>query len=154
MGIYLLGGKPGVADDAGKWITDRYPNLTLAGTRDGYFTEEEEPAVLEEIAASKAGVVLVALGSPRQDKWIAAHRLQVGPKVLIGVGGLLDFYSGRIPRAPVWVRELGMEWFYRFWQEPGRMWHRYFVGNFEFLYHVLCERMRQRSAQRAEGNAR
>ena len=154
MGIYLLGGKPGVADDAGKWITDHYPNLTLAGTRDGFFTEEEEPAVLEEIAASKAGVVLVALGSPRQDKWIAAHRLQVGPKVLIGVGGLLDFYSGRIPRAPVWIRELGMEWFYRFWQEPGRMWRRYFVGNFEFLYHVLCERMRQRSAQRAEGNAR
>jgi len=154
MGIYLLGGKPGVAEDAGRWITEHYPNLILSGTRDGYFTEEEEPGVLEELAASKAGVVLVALGSPRQDKWIAAHRLQVGPQVLIGVGGLLDFYSGRIPRAPVWMRELGMEWFYRFWQEPGRMWRRYFVGNFEFLYHVLCERMRQRSAQRAEGNAR
>jgi N-acetylglucosaminyldiphosphoundecaprenol N-acetyl-beta-D-mannosaminyltransferase len=154
MGLYLFGGKPGVADDAGKWITDHYPDLILSRTRDGYFTEEEEPAVLEEIAASKAGVVLVALGSPRQDKWIAAHRMQVGNKVLIGVGGLLDFYSGRIPRAPVWIRELGMEWLYRFWQEPGRMWRRYFVGNFKFLYHVLCERMRQRSAQRTEGDAR
>ncbi len=154
MGIYLLGGKPGIADDAGKWIREHYPNLMLAGTHHGYFSEEEESGVLEEIAASKAGVVLVALGSPRQDKWIAAHRLQVGPKVLIGVGGLLDFYSGRISRAPIWMRELGMEWLYRFWQEPGRMWRRYFVGNFEFLYHVLSERMRQRSAQRAEGNTR
>jgi N-acetylglucosaminyldiphosphoundecaprenol N-acetyl-beta-D-mannosaminyltransferase len=154
MGIYLLGGKPGVAEDAGMWITDHYPDLKLAGTRNGFFTAEQEPAVLEEIAASGANVVLVALGSPRQDMWIAEHRLQVGPRVLIGVGGLLDFYSGRIPRAPVWVRELGMEWLYRFWQEPGRMWRRYFVGNFEFLYHVLGERMRQRSAQRAEGNAR
>ena len=73
---------------------------------------------------------------------------------MIGVGGLLDFYSGRIPRAPVWVRELGMEWFYRFVQEPGRMWRRYFVGNLEFLYHVLCERWRLRAIQRTEGNTR
>jgi len=70
--------------------------------------------------------------------------------VLIGVGGLLDFYSGRIPRAPAWIRELGMEWFYRFWQEPGRMWRRYFVGNFTFLYRVLRERFRMRAAERAE----
>jgi N-acetylglucosaminyldiphosphoundecaprenol N-acetyl-beta-D-mannosaminyltransferase len=152
LGIYLLGGKPGVAEDAGKWITDHYPNLVISGIRDGYFSDEEEPTVLEDITASKAAILLVALGSPRQDKWIAQHRAAMGAKVLIGVGGLLDFYSGRIPRAPAWVRELGMEWFYRFWQEPGRMWRRYFLGNFEFLYHVLGERLRQRSAQRPEDN--
>ena len=135
-------------------MSEHYPNLLISGVRNGYFSEEEEPAVLQKIAASKASVLLVALGSPRQDKWIAAHKGQTGAKVMIGVGGLLDFYSGRIPRAPVWVRELGMEWLYRFWQEPGRMWRRYFVGNIEFLYHVLCERWRLRSVQRAEGNAR
>jgi len=154
LGIYLLGGKPGVAEEAGEWMSEHYPNLLISGVRNGYFSEEEEPAVLQKIAASKASVLLVALGSPRQDKWIAAHKGQTGAKVMIGVGGLLDFYSGRIPRAPVWVRELGMEWLYRFWQEPGRMWRRYFVGNVEFLYHVLCERWRLRSTQRAEGNAR
>ena len=153
LGLYLLGGKPGVAKDAGKWISDHYPDLLLSGIRDGYFSAEEEPAVLEEIAASKASILLVALGSPRQDKWIAQHRTAMGVKVLIGVGGLLDFYSGRIPRAPAWVRELGMEWFYRFCQEPGRMWRRYFLGNFRFLYHVLQERLRQRSAHRPEDNA-
>jgi len=154
LGIYLLGGKPGVADDAGKWIAEHYPNLIISGIRHGYFSEEEEPAVLDEIISSEAAILLVALGSPRQDKWIAAHEGQTGAKVMIGVGGLLDFYSGRIARAPVWVRELGMEWFYRFCQEPGRMWRRYFIGNVEFLYHVLCERWRIRSAHHTEGNAR
>jgi len=153
LGLYLLGGKPGVAKDAGKWISDHYPDLIISGVRDGYFSAEEEPDVLGEITASKAAILLVALGSPRQDKWIAQHRTAMGVEVLIGVGGLLDFYSGRISRAPAWVRELGMEWFYRFCQEPGRMWRRYFLGNFEFLYHVLQERLRQRSAHRPEDNA-
>jgi N-acetylglucosaminyldiphosphoundecaprenol N-acetyl-beta-D-mannosaminyltransferase len=154
LGIFLLGGKPGVADDAGKWIAEHYPTLVISGVRHGYFSEQEEPGVLQEITDSKAAILLVALGSPRQDKWITAHKGQTGAKVMIGVGGLLDFYSGRIPRAPVWVRELGMEWFYRFVQEPGRMWRRYFVGNLEFLYHVLCERWRLRAIQRTEGNTR
>jgi N-acetylglucosaminyldiphosphoundecaprenol N-acetyl-beta-D-mannosaminyltransferase len=94
-----------------------------------------------------------AIGTPRQDKWIAAHKDQFGAKVAIGVGGLFDFYSGRIPRAPVWMRELGMEWFYRFYQEPRRMWRRYFVGNAVFLYRVACERLRARSSPRTGGVA-
>jgi N-acetylglucosaminyldiphosphoundecaprenol N-acetyl-beta-D-mannosaminyltransferase len=153
LSLYLLGGKPGVAEDAGKWITQHYPGLKLAGHRDGYFSAAEEPAVLDSINASGANVVLVGMGAPRQDKWIANHKDLAGARVMIGVGGLLDFYSGRIPRAPVWVRELGMEWFYRFMQEPKRMFHRYFVGNFDFLYRVLGERIRMRSANRVEGNA-
>jgi N-acetylglucosaminyldiphosphoundecaprenol N-acetyl-beta-D-mannosaminyltransferase len=67
----------------------------------------------------------------------------------MGVGGLFDFYSGRIPRAPLWVREIGMEWFYRFLQEPGRMWKRYLLGNGIFLFHVLRERITHRTAPRA-----
>ena len=94
------------------------------------------------------------MGAPRQDKWIAEHKDQAGAKVLIGVGGLLDFYSGRIPRAPVWIRELGMEWLYRFYCEPRRMFRRYFVGNFDFLYRVIGERIRMRSAERNEETIR
>ncbi|HMZ79998.1 MAG TPA: WecB/TagA/CpsF family glycosyltransferase, partial [Acidobacteriota bacterium] len=66
---------------------------------------------------------------------------QTGAKVGMGVGGLFDFYSGRIPRAPIWMREMGLEWLYRLLQEPGRMWKRYIVGNFVFLFRVIRERL-------------
>jgi N-acetylglucosaminyldiphosphoundecaprenol N-acetyl-beta-D-mannosaminyltransferase len=153
VSVYLLGGRPGVPEGAAQWITERYPRLRIAGRRNGYFTEEEQPQVAEEIRASGADILLVALGTPRQDKWIAAHKNDVGAKVSIGVGGLFDFYSGRIPRAPVWVRELGMEWFYRFYQEPRRMWRRYFLGNAIFLYRVACERIRAQGSHRTGGVA-
>jgi N-acetylglucosaminyldiphosphoundecaprenol N-acetyl-beta-D-mannosaminyltransferase len=165
LGIYLLGGKPGVAEDVAKWIAEHFPALAISGHRDGFFTSEQQPEVASAIEQSGASIVLVALGCPRQEKWIAewidrsaaknsSEISSTTAKVLIGVGGLFDFYSGRIPRAPVWIRELGMEWLYRFSQEPGRMWRRYFVGNFKFLYRVMGERFRMRSAQRAEGNTR
>jgi len=144
LSLYLLGGRPGVPEGAAAWITEHYPFLKMAGFRHGYFTEEEESQVIEDIVDSETDILLVALGAPRQDKWVAAHKSELGAKVAIGVGGLLDFYSGRIPRAPIWVRELGMEWFYRFWQEPRRMWRRYFLGNAFFLYRVARERMRAR----------
>jgi N-acetylglucosaminyldiphosphoundecaprenol N-acetyl-beta-D-mannosaminyltransferase len=77
--------------------------------------------------------VLVALGAPRQDLWIRRNLWKLGAKVAIGVGGLFDFFSGRIPRAPRWMRTLGMEWCYRLYQEPTRLWRRYLVGNVIFL---------------------
>jgi N-acetylglucosaminyldiphosphoundecaprenol N-acetyl-beta-D-mannosaminyltransferase len=153
VSLFLLGGQPGVPDSTARWIADHYPALRIAGVRHGFFSEAEQPSVVQQIKDSGAGILLVALGTPRQDKWIAAHKDQFGAKVAIGVGGLFDFYSGRIPRAPVWMRELGMEWFYRFYQEPRRMWRRYFVGNAVFLYRVACERLRARSSPRTGGVA-
>jgi N-acetylglucosaminyldiphosphoundecaprenol N-acetyl-beta-D-mannosaminyltransferase len=153
VSLYLLGGRPGVPEGAAEWISQRYPRLKIAGLRHGYFSVEEEPEVKQTIANSGADILLVALGAPRQEKWIASHKSDVGAKVSIGVGGLLDFYSGRIPRAPVWIRELGMEWFYRFWQEPRRMWRRYFVGNAIFLYRVAQERIHARISPRTGGIA-
>ena len=145
-GIYLLGARPGVADAVGKWIAEHYPGVVISGCRDGYFSAGDEPAVIAQIAQSGAAVLLVAFGAPRQDIWIRRNLHATGVKVAMGVGGLFDFYSGRIPRAPVWMREIGMEWFYRFIQEPRRMWRRYFVGNAVFLWRVMRER---RGARRA-----
>jgi N-acetylglucosaminyldiphosphoundecaprenol N-acetyl-beta-D-mannosaminyltransferase len=153
LGLYLLGGRPGVPEGAALWIAEHYPRLKLAGFHHGYFSEEEEPRIIEDIKASGAEILLVALGAPKQDKWIAARKKHLGVKVSIGVGGLLDFYSGRIPRAPVWIRELGMEWVYRFCQEPRRMWRRYFLGNAIFLYRVVRERLRARGAHPGKGFA-
>jgi N-acetylglucosaminyldiphosphoundecaprenol N-acetyl-beta-D-mannosaminyltransferase len=142
LSLYLLGGRPGVPEGAAAWIAERYPGLKIAGSRHGYFSEEEESQVIQDVAAARADILLVAFGAPRQDKWIAAHKNALGVKVAIGVGGLLDFYAGRVPRAPIWMREIGMEWLYRFYQEPRRMWRRYFLGNAVFLYRVFRERLR------------
>jgi len=153
LSMYLLGGRPGVPEGAAAWMAAHYPQLRVAGVRDGYFSEQDQADVIREIKATGADILLVALGAPRQDKWIAKYGEELEVGVAIGVGGLLDFYSGRIQRAPVWVRELGMEWFYRFSQEPRRMWRRYFVGNAVFLFRVARERVRNRRRMVSEGGA-
>ncbi len=142
LSIYLLGGKPGVAAAVAQWMEKNFTGLRLGGSRHGYFSVPEQPEVLEQIRASGAEILLVAFGAPRQEKWVREHLHATGAKVAMGVGGLFDFYSGRIPRAPVWIREIGMEWFYRFCQEPRRMWRRYFVGNLIFLSRIVRDRLR------------
>jgi len=150
-GIYLLGARPGVAEKVAEWIHEHHPGTVVSGYRDGYFSPSEEPAVIQQIAQSGASVLLVAFGAPRQDKWIHSHLGETGVKVAMGVGGLFDFYSGRIPRAPLWLREAGGEWLYRFYQEPRRMWRRYFVGNVVFLWHVVRSR---KQVSRARGGSK
>jgi N-acetylglucosaminyldiphosphoundecaprenol N-acetyl-beta-D-mannosaminyltransferase len=138
--LYLLGGQPGVAEGVAEWIRKRYPNTAIAGYRDGYFNRVDDASVAEAIKRSGASVLLVAMGVPNQELWIQRNVQQTGVRVAIGVGGLFDFYSGRIPRAPEWMREMGLEWTYRLLQEPGRMWKRYLIGNWTFLArHVLYE---------------
>jgi N-acetylglucosaminyldiphosphoundecaprenol N-acetyl-beta-D-mannosaminyltransferase len=131
--IYLLGGQPGVAEGVAQWLAANFPGVELAGFHHGYFTTDKEAEVIEEIRTSGADLVLVAFGAPRQELWIRRNLHKLGAKVVIGVGGLLDFFSGRIPRAPRWVRKLGMEWGYRLSQEPKRLWRRYLIGNVVFL---------------------
>ncbi len=138
--IYLLGGRPGVAAGVAHWLAAHYPGLEVAGFRDGYFSPDEEAEVIEEIRRSGADLVLVACGAPRQELWIRRNLDKLGAKVVIGVGGLFDFFSGRTPRAPHWLRKLGMEWCYRLSQEPGRLWRRYLIGNAVFLTRLALVR--------------
>ena len=134
--IYLLGARPGIAQAAASNMVKRYPDLKIAGARDGYFEPEEEAEVVDTINKSGARILLTAFGAPRQELWLGRWRDKLEPPVGMGVGGLFDFYSGRIPRAPVWMREMGLEWVFRLMQEPGRMWRRYVVGNPLFLLRV------------------
>lgn len=136
MSLFLLGAKPGVAQAAAEAMQKRYPGLRIAGTRDGYFDQTETAGVINAINKSGAEFLLVAMGAPRQDLWLEEHGRQLNPAIRMGVGGLFDFYSGRIPRAPLWMREIGLEWVYRLLQEPGRMWRRYVIGNPLFLFRV------------------
>ncbi|MFT5173798.1 MAG: exopolysaccharide biosynthesis WecB/TagA/CpsF family protein [Gammaproteobacteria bacterium] len=139
LSIYLLGAGPGVAEQAAANMIRRFPQLRIAGTRDGYFRDEQHAEVIETINASGADVLLVAMGVPRQELWLAQHLDCLQTSINMGVGGLFDFYAERISRAPLWLRRLGMEWTWRLLQEPSRMWRRYVLGNPEFVLRALFD---------------
>jgi exopolysaccharide biosynthesis WecB/TagA/CpsF family protein len=144
--VFLLGGRPGVAAAAAARLQQDCPGLLIAGVRDGYFGTDQDAAVVAGINASGAAVVLVAMGVPMQDVWLARMQEQLSAPLLLGVGGLFDFLSGRIPRAPATLRRVGMEWTWRLYQEPARMWQRYIVGNPVFLARAAAAALRERAA--------
>ncbi|MGC8668699.1 MAG: WecB/TagA/CpsF family glycosyltransferase [Chthonomonadales bacterium] len=121
ISFYFLGSAPGVAEQAGKRAQQRFPGCRIVGCHDGYFTPQEEPRILEEIRAARPDVLCVALGIPKQEKWIARHRHALQIPVMIGVGGTLDVLSGRVKRAPTWVRRLSLEWLYRLARNPRKI---------------------------------
>jgi exopolysaccharide biosynthesis WecB/TagA/CpsF family protein len=131
--VFLLGGQPGIARKAAKVMVERCPGLTIAGAHHGYVGTEADEDLIAAINASGAGILLVGMGVPHQEKWIARHRDRINVPVLMGVGGLFDYYSGSIPRAPKMVRAIGMEWVWRLAQEPRRLARRYLLGNTAFL---------------------
>jgi len=139
MSIYLLGARPGIAAETACVMKKSYPTLKIAGTMHGYFSDDENAGVIKEINESGADILLVATGAPRQELWLAENAAALKPTLRMGVGGLFDFYSGRIRRAPAWVRELGMEWVWRLLMEPRRLWRRYVIGNPLFLARVWRE---------------
>jgi exopolysaccharide biosynthesis WecB/TagA/CpsF family protein len=140
LSLYLHGARPGIAQAAADAMTARFPNLRIAGTSSGYMDDRDIPALLNEINASGADIVLVAMGVPAQEKWVAKHAPLLNARLIMGVGGLFDYYSGRIPRAPEAMRRIGMEWVWRFMQEPRRLFTRYTFGNAEFLARALFRR--------------
>jgi N-acetylglucosaminyldiphosphoundecaprenol N-acetyl-beta-D-mannosaminyltransferase len=118
--LFLLGAKPGVAAEAAAALQASYPGLTIAGVRDGYFKPEDEPALFDEIRRAAPDILLVALGVPRQELWIAEHQQALGVSVAMGVGGSFDVFAGRVQRAPEAFQKLHLEWLYRLIQEPWR----------------------------------
>ncbi|MFZ2959898.1 MAG: WecB/TagA/CpsF family glycosyltransferase [Candidatus Ozemobacteraceae bacterium] len=138
--VFLLGGHPGVPDRVAAYIRKEFPGIKVVGIRHGYFSSDEELDIIEEIETAKVDLLLVALGSPRQETWLARNLEKTGATIGVGVGGLFDFYSGRIPRAPQWINILGMEWAFRLYQEPGRLWKRYLADTGKFLLRVFLEK--------------
>ncbi len=135
--LYLLGGRIGVAERLKQWLETNFPTVKVCGFHHGYFPFAENARVVAAIRAAKPDLLIVAMGVPYQEKWLATYGKTTGASVFMGVGGLFDFYSGRIPRAPHWMRQRGMEWIYRLFQEPRRLWRRYLIGNLAFLFRVL-----------------
>jgi N-acetylglucosaminyldiphosphoundecaprenol N-acetyl-beta-D-mannosaminyltransferase len=119
--VYLLGALPGVAEEAARALESRCPGLKVVGTHHGYFTSEEEPKVVRRIVEAKPDIIFVALGAPRQEKWIRRHMAELQAPVAIGVGGSFDVLAGRVPRAPQWMQKTGLEWLYRLARDPKRL---------------------------------
>ena len=117
--LYLLGAKPGVAEQAGAKLAAAHPGLRIAGTHDGYF--KEDGPVVAAIRQSGADVVFVCLGAPKQEKWMAKNGTATGARLLCGLGGSLDVFAGVVERAPKFWTDHGLEWFYRLCKEPRRI---------------------------------
>lgn len=140
--VYFLGATDEVLDAAVDSLTRTYPGLVVVGRRNGYWTAEEEADVVAGVAATSPDLVLVALPTPRKEFFVARHRQEFGAGLVVGVGGSFDVVAGHVRRAPLWMQRAGLEWFYRFLQEPRRMWKRYLVGNTRFLLLVARARIR------------
>jgi N-acetylglucosaminyldiphosphoundecaprenol N-acetyl-beta-D-mannosaminyltransferase len=126
---FLLGGRIGVAEATAEQLVKFCPGLRIAGTHPGFLREDQDKDVIQRINKSGAQMLLVAMGVPCQELWLKRVMPFLNLSLAFGVGGLFDYLSGRIPRAPRALRAIGMEWSYRLYQEPRRMWRRYLLGN-------------------------
>ncbi|KPL88063.1 acetylglucosaminyldiphospho-UDP acetyl-beta-D-mannosaminyltransferase [Ardenticatena maritima] len=140
--LYFLGAAPGVAEQAIARLQARYPTFRAAGAYAGSPTPEETPDLIARVRAAQPDVLFVAYGHPRQDLWIAANKDALGVPVMMGVGGAFDFLAGVVPRAPVRMRQMGLEWLYRLYKQPWR-WRR-MLALPQFLMLALFEAIRLR----------
>jgi exopolysaccharide biosynthesis WecB/TagA/CpsF family protein len=142
--LFLLGGDPGVAEAAVAKLHSLYPQMKPVGFYSPPFGFEKDPAEMEKsiraVAAHAPDIILVGLGAPKQEKWAIRAMPHLGARVYLGVGASLDFIAGTRSRAPHWMRVSGLEWFYRFIQEPGRLWRRYFIKDPLFFKLILKQK--------------
>ena len=139
--IYLFGGAPGVAEAALEKAKKLNGKAEFVGCADGFFKGKSQEEIFAELVSLKVDILLVALGVPKQEEWISHHLEQLPGCVAIGVGGLLDFVSERIPRAPLWMRKTNVEWCFRLYCEPVRLFKRYIIGNPLFIWRVFQNKL-------------
>jgi len=153
--VFLLGGAPGVADAAAERARRDF-RVQVVGTAAPFIrldgTARDIEQGIEEVVAARPDLVLVAMGAPKQERWIHHNRERLGAAVGVGVGASLDFVIGRIPRAPQWISNAGLEWFYRLVREPRRLAHRYLVKDPRFLA-ILARTARLPREQRVRTSA-
>lgn len=138
--IFLFGAEENSLQLCVKNLQNEYPKLKIAGARNGYFKEEDEADIVAYLKKSKSDILFLGMPSPRKEFFVEKYKKEIPANFIFGVGGLFDIYSGQKKRAPKWLQKIGMEWFYRFSQEPRRMWQRYMIGNFRFIFMVLKEK--------------
>jgi N-acetylglucosaminyldiphosphoundecaprenol N-acetyl-beta-D-mannosaminyltransferase len=140
--IYLIGAKEEVVSKLASIYKNKYGENILAGYRNGYFSTDQESNIVIDIVNSKPNLLFVAMSSPKKENFLHTYKEQLNTiGFTMGVGGSFDVLSGLTKRAPLWMQKCGLEWFYRFIQEPKRMWKRYLVGNSKFISLILKEKL-------------
>jgi N-acetylglucosaminyldiphosphoundecaprenol N-acetyl-beta-D-mannosaminyltransferase len=141
---YLLGAEAYVLEAVCRRLGKEFPTLEIAGYQDGYFASEGENEIIAEINASKADCLFVAIPTPRKERFLRRYRDQLEVSFVMGVGGSFDVYGGKVRRAPSWMQRAGLEWAFRTYQEPRRLWRRYYTTNKKYLQ-ILVRNLKQRS---------
>lgn len=131
--VFLFGAKEEVVTKVKAIYEQQYPNIQIVGYRNGYFTEKDEPQIVKQMRDSGADMMFVAFSSPKKEYWVSKYLNEINIPFVMGVGGSFDIVAGVTKRAPIWFQEHGLEWLYRFVQEPRRMWKRYIIGNARFV---------------------
>ncbi len=147
---YFYGGAEGVPDHLAETLSNRFPGFQVAGCYSPPFralTPEEDRDIVEKINSSRADILWVGLSTPKQEKWMYEHREKLNVPVLMGVGAAFDLNTGRLTQAPAWMREHGMEWFFRLVMEPRRLWRRYLVLGPKFAWNVSLEMLKLKQYQ-------
>lgn len=137
---YLLGGKQSTLAKLTARLKNEFPGTNIAGTYSppfGQWSDEENQSIRKKIEDSGANLIWVGLGCPKQERWIAAQKKLLPPGVYFGIGAAFAFHAGEVSQAPAWMQGRGLEWLYRLYAEPGRLWKRYFVYNSLFLWYSL-----------------
>lgn len=137
--VFLLGAREEVVSSVKEIYEKKYPGLVIAGYRNGYWTPEEEPGIVEYIKSTHPDILFVAISSPKKEAFLERYQGVMKVPFAMGVGGTFDVAMGKVKRAPVWMQRVGLEWFFRFLQEPRRMFKRYFVDDIEFFWLLLKE---------------
>ena len=145
--VFLLGAKEEVVSRVHGAYQLKYPGLCIAGHRNGYWAPQEEEQVVEQIAQARADILFVAISSPKKEQFLARHQARMRVPFAMGVGGTFDVAAGQVKRAPRWMQRCGLEWFYRFLQEPRRMFRRYFVDSLPFFALLAREFLRRRRSR-------
>lgn len=139
--LYYFGSEEEVLKKVIALHQKQYPNLKIAGFRNGYFKDEESETIARDIHKSQADILFVAFSSPKKEYWIHQYKEQLNIPFMMGVGGSFDVIAGKTKRAPKWMQKIGLEWLYRLIQEPKRMFGRYVKGNMEFILRVIKEKI-------------
>ncbi|MCA0131304.1 WecB/TagA/CpsF family glycosyltransferase [Winogradskyella alexanderae] len=141
--IFFLGAKEDIVKSVVEKYTNRYSPSIIAGYRNGYFKKEDEQSIAKQISESDANILFVAISSPTKENFLYQNKKALkNVNFIMGVGGSFDVVAGKVKRAPVWMQKSGLEWFYRFSQEPQRMWKRYLIGNSKFIFLVFKAKFR------------
>ncbi|MDB5936293.1 MAG: UDP-N-acetyl-D-mannosamine transferase [Massilia sp.] len=142
--VFLLGAREEVVLAVRDTYLRKYPQLAIAGWRNGYWNgEQEEAAVVEQIRASGADLLFVAISSPKKEHFLGRYQAAMQIPFAMGVGGTFDVAIGKVKRAPLWMQKAGLEWFFRFLQEPRRMFRRYFIDDMAFIWLLIKEAARR-----------